>query len=205
MDIYEAFNDLDNIDLLKKFNIDVNEFTNKVELDDFIHYLSKSEGLLLEMANLRGNDVKLVSNLPFSLFFSTKSAVHNAHAIRVKVLWNPHKMTATPDGQLWLHGNYSYEVFSHKYKPTARELNILRTFCKKYKVLFAAVWEEKLDAQDLIDYFADRLTLSSLLATINLQKEFDPEDVNYYNLNHCKSLEDVENLVRKDKLWNMND
>lgn len=108
-------------------------------------------------------------------------------------------MTATPDGQLELHGSYDYVAFSHKYKPTSKELDTLRDFCKKYKVLFAAIWECKLDPNDFIDYLEGRKSLNELLSTFELKGK------DYYNVNHCSSIEELETCVRENKIFNMND
>ena len=86
--------------------IERGEFGCKEDYSDFQNYINNEDGTLFEMANLRGNDIKLHSFLPFSLFITSEKAVHGAHAIRVKILWNPNKMTSTPDGELQLHGNY---------------------------------------------------------------------------------------------------
>ncbi len=180
-------------------NLEQEEFGHKDNYEEFQWYINHDDSILFEMANLRGNDVRLYKRLPFSLFISNKDAIHNAHAIRVKVLWNPEKMTATPDGQLELHGDYDYTVFSHKYKPTSKELGILRDFCKNYKVLFAAIWECRLDPNDFIDYLENRKSLNELLSTFELKGK------DYYNVNHCSSIEELEACVRENKIFNMND
>lgn len=175
------------------------EFDNEVNYSDFQAYLNNEDGLLMEMANIRGNDIKLADRLPFSLFISNKQVVHGAHAIRVKVLWNPNKMTATPDGQLELHGNYDYTVFSHKYKPTAKELELLRNFCRTYKVFFAAVWEGVLDATDFVHYLEGTITYTQLISS------FDLTGKDYYNVNHCKTIQELETCIRRNKIFNMNE
>ena len=78
--------------------IEKEEFGDKINYKDFQSYMNNEDGVLFEMANLRGNDIKLHHRIPFSLYISSKKAVHGAHGIRVKVLWNPNKMTDSPDG-----------------------------------------------------------------------------------------------------------
>ena len=173
------------------------EISEAIEL---LEYLEEPTAVLMEMANLRGNDIKLHNRVPFSLFISNKRQVHNAHAIRVKVLWNPHKMTSTPDGQLELHGNYEYTVFSHKYKPSEKEVTLLRDFCKKYKVLFAAIWESKLDPNDFIDYLRGYKSFVELLMAFD-----EVSEKHYYLINHCKTLLALEQCIRNNKIFNLND
>lgn len=151
----------------------------------------------MEMANLRGNDIKLHSSIPFSLFISSEKAVRGVHAIRVKVLWNPNKMTATPDGELQLHGSYDYKVYSHKYKPTSSELSLLKNYCKKYKVLFAAIWESILDPTDFIHYQEGLINFKELLT------KFDLSGKNYYLVNHCNNVEELESCIRENKIFNL--
>ena len=176
------------------------EFLDDSDKRVFEQYLRKPGSVLLEMANVRGNDVKTDYRLPFSFYFSDHLAVHNVHGIRVKILWNPSKAPADADGYLELHGDYIYISGSHKYKPTEKDLGIARSFFKKYKVLFAAVWENKLDCNALVDYFRGRIQLRELLTLFEDIKERD-----FYNINHCKSLQELEDCVRKYKIFNMND
>ena len=170
------------------------------EAIELLEYLENPSAILMEMANVRGIDFVHTQNLPFSFYFSTKSAVHRSHAIRLKVLWNPSKAPASADGYMEMHGDYAYTVSSHKYKPTNKELSILKTFCLKYKVLFCAVWEEKLYDMDLVDYFRGRLQLNELLTKFD-----DISEKHYYLINHCKSIEELEKCVRDNKIFNMND
>lgn len=176
------------------------EFIDDSERRVFLEYLNDPSMILMEMANVRGIDTKIENRLPFSFFFTNKRAVHNQHGIRLKILWNPSKNPKDADGYIELHGNYEYVSGSHKYKPTKDELRILREFVKKYKVLFSAVWEEKLYDGDLQDFFKGRISIKELLSKFD-----DISEKNYYTLNHCNSLEELEQCIRKYKIFNMND
>lgn len=177
-----------------------NEFIDDSERKVFLEYLNDPSMVLMEMANVRGIDTKIENRLSFSFYFSTKTAVHKQHGIRLKIIWNPSKAPADADGYLELHGDYNYIISSHKYKPTAKELNMLREFAHKYKVLFAAVWEDKLYDGDLQDYFKGRISFKELLS------KFDNiTEKQYYYLNHSKDLKELEETVRKYKIFNMND
>ena len=177
------------------------EFLDKADQEVFEWYMRDPSAILMEMANVVGNYVKTESfRLPFSFHFCDKNAVHQQHGIRVKVIWNPSKAPSSADGYFELHGDYDYISGSHKYRPSADELKLARKFFKKYKVLFAAAWEEVLDAKPIQDYFEGKIKLNELLSKFDIE-----DDMQYYYLNHCKSLEELEVCVRKYNIYNMND
>lgn len=186
-----------NINRISTFNS--NEFLDKADQEVFEWYMLDPSAILMEMANVRGIDTVIEARLPFSFYFSTRKAVHDRHAIRLKVRWTPNKSPEEADGYFELHGGYEYTTASHRYKPTSKELEIGRNFCKKYKVLFAAVWEGVLYDGDLQDYFKGRLKLNELLS------KFELTGRQYYNVNHCTSLDELEACVRKHNIYNMND
>lgn len=179
--------------------IEKEEFGDKINYTDFQNYVNSEDGVLFEMANLRGNDIKLHRRIPFSLYISSKKAVHDEHGISVKVLWNPSKMTDSPDGQLELHGDYKYTRFSHKYDASEQEKALLRKYCKKYKVFFAAICESILDASDFVHYQEGLISFKELLT------KFDLKGRDYYNVNHCTNLDDLEKCIRENKIYNMSD
>lgn len=180
--------------------IEQEEFIDKSDYETFQDYIKEPSQVLLEMANLRGNDIKVEPQLPFSFYFSSKSKVHNRHAIRAKILWNPSRSPADADGYMELHGDYEYIPGSHKYRPTAKELKIARDFFKKYKVLFAAVWEEKLDDADVQHYLEGYIDFKN---TIN--KFYNISEQEYYEINHCNTLTELEQCIREHNIFNMND
>jgi len=176
------------------------EFLDKYDKLVFLEYLKDDCAVLMEMANVVGNKVTLEKQLPFSFHFCDKEAVHQQHGIRLKVLWNPSKAPSQADGYMKMHGDYEYVIGSKKYKPTEKEISILRDFCKKYKVLFAAVWEDKLIADDVADYLKGRILWKDLMYC-------------FYNISasmkdlliHCQNLKDLEYAVRRNKIFNMHD
>ena len=175
-------------------------FLDEADKRVFEWYLREPSAVLMEMANVVGNDVKLEARLPFSFYFSNKNAVHSQHSIRLKVLWNPSKSSEFADGYIEMHGDYKYVYGSHKYKPTEDEKNFARSIFKKYKVLFAMVWECKLNHDDVADYFKGSMLWRELLAS-----SYNLTEKQYYLINHCKSLDELEQCVRENKIFNMND
>lgn len=155
------------------------------------------EEMLTEMANVRGKDVE-VDDIDFSFYFSKKNS---NHGIRLKVVWNRERMSGNDDGYIEMHGDYKYVMSSPKsYKPKGWEINGLRYFCKKWKVLFSAVWEQKLDETDVRKYFEGDLSFSELMQT------FDGiTDSQYREVNKCRTVRQLEEVVRKYNIYNMND
>lgn len=167
-------------------------------------YLKEPSMVLMEMVNVRGRDVKIEPNLPFSFYFSSQKTVHNQHGIRVKIIWNPNKTNnGDMDGFMELHGSYDYTSGSHKYKPTSKELNLAREFFKKYKTLFSAVWENILDEGALQDYLEEVIGWNELLSSFNLD-QYDEDSIELYNFYHCKNLKELEDCIRKYNIFNLN-
>lgn len=155
-----------------------------------------NDDVLLEMANLRGKEVK-IEDIDFSIFFSRK---YPNHGCRIKICWNRDKMTHDT-GNMEAHGDYKYtQDASCKYKPDSYEISTARYFIKRYKVLFAAVWEEKLDPNDLIDYFRGRLTWKQLLKCF-----MNVNDIEYNMIQLCDDRKELEKCVRVYEIFNMND
>lgn len=178
-------------------------FIDDIDKELFLEYLNDPSAVLLEMANFVGDSI-VVDKVPFSFFISDKSVARGKHAIRAKIIWNSSKAPHDADGYLMLHGDYEYVSGSHKYKPTTKELQIARNFFKKYKVLFAAVWEQVLDAEPLQDYMKGYITFSKLVAKLDIEPD-NPESLKYYYASRCKSAEELEAIVREHNLFNMND
>lgn len=176
------------------------EFLDEIDKLLFEEYLKDPSMVLMEMANMLGNKVALETRLPFSFHFCDRKAIHNRHSIRAKILWNPSKAPIDADGYMELHGDYEYIGGSHKYKPTTNELQAARGFFKKYKVLFAAVWEEVLYPDDLVDYFKGNFSWKELVSSF-----YDLPQPTLAVLQNCRNLKDLEYAVRKNKAFNMND
>lgn len=156
------------------------------------------ELFLTEMANVRGKHIE-VEDVDFSFYISEKNG---NHAIRLKVCWNREKLISEECGYLELHGEYKYYQSSQlKYKPKSYEIDTIRYFAKKYKVLFAAAWEIKLDCDDIADYFKGRIDWKKLMQEwINIEDEEILEV-----LANCQNLKDLEYAIRKNNTFNMND
>lgn len=164
-------------------------------------YLKEPSAILTEMACVRSVNMNVEKGLPFSFYFSSKEDVFGRHGIRLKVQWNPTRITSRDaDGYFELHSDYKYVSGSHRYAPTARELKVARDFIRKYKVLFAAAWEGKVLTEDVADWFEGKIRFNELLSRFENIGELD-----YYIINHCRSVYELEEVVRKYRIFNMND
>lgn len=158
------------------------------------------EDMLMEMSNVHGKRVK-VDEIDFSFYFSSKEAVSSQHGIRVKICWNRDKISHTLiDGYMELHGDYKYVSAIHpNVYPNKYDIATARYFFKRYKVLFAAVWEGILYEDELIQFLIGRINLHDLITTFNIPNE------KYEIIEDVDSLKDLEKLVREHDIFNMND
>lgn len=160
-----------------------------------------NENSLFEMSNLRGKMIKL-EDIDFSFYFSSKANVNTQHGIRVKICWNREKVSKDLlDGYMELHGDYKYVSKNNpNVKPDKFDILTARYFFKRYKVLFAAVWENKLDENLLNDYFREKISLEELLDEFEDISVEDKEKIK-----EARDLKDLERIVRENKIFNMND
>lgn len=159
------------------------------------------EQYLFEMSNIKGKYIK-IEDIDFSFYFSSKNNVNNQHGIRVKICWNREKIGEDLlDGYMELHGNYKYVSKKEpNIKSDSIDIATARYFFKRYKVLFSAVWENKLDENILSDYLRGNINFTQLL------KEFENIENNQYELiNSASNIKDLERLVRTYNIFNMND
>ena len=179
---------------------------NEQELYPHIHFVSaeeletpeEHEQFLTEMANMPGRFLK-IEDVDFSFYISEKNG---NHAIRLNVCWNRERLISEECGYMKLHGDYEYKQSAElKYTPKQYEIETLRHFAKKYKVLFAAAWERTLDCDIIAEYFKGRLEWKELMQEwINI----DDEEI-LEVLSNCQNLKDLEYAVRKNNAFNMND
>lgn len=185
------YEELRDIEALERDPFNVINYSDKLESKEFL------ENYLIEMANVTGKFMK-VEDIDFSFYFSKKNS---SHGIRIKINWNRETMTSGDEGYIELHGNYNYyQSPKVKYKPHNYEIETVRYFARKYKVLFAAVWECKLDADTLSEYFKGRLSWQELMSCF----ENIPQEVKEV-FEHCRGLKDLEFAVRKNSAFNMHD
>ena len=158
------------------------------------------EDMLLEMSNVHGKRVK-IDDIDFSFYFSSKYAVSDRHGIRVKICWNREKLShSLIDGYMELHGEYEYVSAKHpNMSPSKYDIMTARYFFKRYKVLFAAVWEGVLYEDELVQYLIGKTNLHDLISTFDI-----PSD-DYEIIKNATSLKDLEKLVRHYNIFNMND
>ena len=96
-----------------------------------------------------------------------------------------------------LHGEYKYTHSGGEPKPSSKDISAARDFFKKYKVIFAAVWEGYLNPDVVSFYLRGFLTLDEL------KDEF--YDVSEDIFKDAKTIADIEKIVRENELFDMND
>ena len=154
---------------------------------------------LLEMANVLGKKCE-VEDIDFTFYLSTKMGMR--HSIRVKIVWNKDHYDKDKLGYIEAHGNYKYgQDLSQKFNPKSYDIDTARYLVKRYKVLFAAVWEMKLEADDVADYFKGTISWKNLMNSFYNIKSQEIKEI----LANCKNLKDLEYAVRKNNVYNMND
>lgn len=146
------------------------------------------------MANLRGKDICVPHKLPFSFFFSERES---SHAIRVKPVFNPNKISKSSFGTLELHGNWEYTPGPDDKNVSNKQIREMKDFFKTYKVLFAAVWEGKLYDVAVQDYFRGVNSWQDLLAEFYFYEDYKSE------MKKIMNVAELEAFVRENNLFNM--
>lgn len=191
IDLYTEWEKLNRLNEDATFTYDEKIYGEEEELE---------EDLLMEMANLVGSKIK-VEDVDFSIYFSRRNA--SRHAIRLKVFWDRNSVNDDRCGYIELHGNYDYSQDpKQKYKPKAYMVDTLRYFVKKYKIIFVAVWEGVLGEDTVQDYFREIITFKDLLSEFYENKIGKQK---YEALSYANDLKQLENIVRKFDIFNMND
>ena len=150
---------------------------------------------LLEMSVVLGERVK-VEEINFSFFFSANTS---QHSIWVKIVWNKEKTIKQHFGFMELFGDYEYIKAKGSNEHIAEsDITAARNFFKKYKVIFAAVWEYQLEQTTAEDFFKVEITLKDLIRKLEIK--IDKKDQA-----KILNLADFERYVRDRHLFNMND
>lgn len=153
-----------------------------------------SSDAILCMSNVRGKYVKNPHSLPFSFYFSSGSGV--SHGPRVKVLFNPEKLKLSLTGNLKLCDDWEF-IPGKQDNVNAKGINDMKSFFRKYLVLFCAVWDEQIGDGDFDDYLKGMISFDSLLENLDFYEEYEDD---------LKSIHDVESLedfCRSNNLVNM--
>ena len=145
------------------------------------------------MSNLRGKYVK-TDKIDFSFYFSMQKA---SHAIRVKVAFDPSKVKETDFGVLELHGDWKFTPGRNDTHISDKQIHNMKAFFKKYKVLFAAVWNREIFEDVIVAYFSGNIDFKELL------QEFDFYDDHTDEMNKIQDITELESFVRKNNIFNM--
>lgn len=167
------------------------EPAKKVYYDE---YETEEENDIFCMSNVRGCKVAVPHKLPFSFYFSTRES---SHAIRVKPVFNPNKMSRSSFGTLELHGDWKYTPGPDDKNVSQKQIREMKQFFRDYKVLFAAVWEEELPEDEVEAFFRGTVSFAELLSEFYFYEDYKKE------MNKIKTIEELEDFVREYRLFNM--
>lgn len=157
----------------------------------------ENEDELFEMSNVRGDKMREPHKMKFSFYFSIKG--NSRHGIRAKVLFRPDRILIDKAGNLELHGNWKFTPGKDDKEVSQSDVNDMIDFFKEYKVLFAGAWEEKIQADDVQDFFRGRMSLKQIVREIEGYEEY--KEV----LDKVDSIKELERVVRDNNIFNMND
>lgn len=151
---------------------------------------------MADMANIRGRYIK-IEDIDFSFSFSVKNPKHK---IRVRIRWDREKLEKHFDGYMELHGDYKYTPNKNSKKVSQYKIDSARSFFQKYKLLFAAVWEMKLDENLLLEYFRGGFSLHEIIEQF---ENISNEDLDL--MLKCSTLTELDKCVRENKIFDVND
>lgn len=145
------------------------------------------------MSNVRGKYVR-TDKINFSFYFSMQKA---SHAIRVKVAFNDSKINESDFGTLELHGDWKFTLGKNDTHVSNKDIRDMKAFFRKYKVLFAAVWDKKIYEADVVEFFRGGITFSNLLKEFVFFNEYKKE------MSEIEDVAGLEKFVRENQIFNM--
>lgn len=158
--------------------------------------VSYPDDAIMCMSNIRGRKVKNPGQLPFSFYFSNKNSNHE---IRVKPVFNPDKMLFSKTGNLELYGDWNYTPGPDDKRISNKDITSMKSFFRRYIVLFCAVWDEQLTDSDLADYFEGDINFHELLTLFDFYDDYSEE------LDSIKDVVELEQFCRNNNLVNLRD
>lgn len=148
------------------------------------------EGYLFEMSNVVGNKVKVVNKLPFSFYFSPKDS---NHGVRIKIVFNPSRVNEGDFGFIKLCDDWGYEPGNNKHV-SENILTEARNFFRHFLVLFCLSWEDKVNTEDVRDYFLGRISLHELITEMYFYEEYSNE------LDKITTIAELEDWCRNNNI-----
>ena len=169
------------------------------EREELEWYLSDPGYLMMETEKIMSNK-NIVYPVPFSVGFICKYHIHQAHPFIIKILWDD----SPEEGYAWngyVEGFGKYLFTKSKinpYDPTKEQLEEVKKFVEIFKVLFTAWWNGKLYSGYITDYFYGNMSFNDLKNNFEDLKKKHIE-----GLSRCETFQELENYVRKYKLWSL--
>lgn len=154
-----------------------------------------TEDYLIEMSDVRGKYVKHPHQLPFSFYFS--SGTNTKHSIRVKPVFNPEKLKASQTGTLKLCDDWKFIPGVNDKSVSRGLIDEMKSFFRKYIILFCAVWDEQLQDGVLRSYLEGQIKFKDVIEDLDFYEDYEE------GLSDIETVEELEKFCREHSLVNL--
>ena len=144
---------------------------------------------------VRGCCVKQPYPLSFSFYFSSGSGV--PHGIMVNPVFDPEKLKLNETGSLELCNDWEFIPGSKDKKVPAAQVEEMKSFFRRYLVLFCAVWDEQMQDAVLQDYFEGRIDFDEMLQDLDFYDQYKD------GLSSIHDVQELETFCRNNDFVNM--
>ena len=148
---------------------------------------------IFAMSNVLGKFVKVEKKLPFSFYYSPKNS---SHGPRVKPVINPEKMRISDAGTLELCDKWEFTPGQNDSAVPKKIIDEMKSFFRKYLVLFLLVWEGLADDPILGYYLEGRLALADFIESLDFYEDYKED------LDAIQTVAELEEFCRKHQLVN---
>lgn len=151
---------------------------------------------MTEYLSVYGRNVK-TDNIHFS--FELLNRYDIPYSPRLRVWWGKYSRTGREDGYILLSDSMPYykSKLSH-ITPVEEDVEELRNFCTKYKVLLLGTWSGIFDGHHIEEYLRNLLSFEELVDSCDIKDKLNRELVS-----ECKTLHELEVVVRQHKIFDM--
>lgn len=148
---------------------------------------------ILAMSNVRGRFI-VVEDVPFSFYYSV---MNGNHGPRVKVTMNSDNLRPNRMSSLKLCDDWELIQNEQDSRISAKDLNEMKQFFRKYLVMFLLVWEDYISEPALGDYFEGKISFSDFVSGLDFYGDWVEE------MDEIHDVAELEKFCRKYNLVNM--
>lgn len=146
------------------------------------------------LSSVRGNDICVPHKMPFSFYFSQKEFTME---FNVKPLFNLDKIIPMEFGTLKMYDDWEYIPGPNDKDVSEEQINEMKNFFKKFKILFAGVWEVEIPENALSDYLRGYSNFQGLLKECYFYDDYKIE------MDSIETIEEFEQFIRDNNIFNM--